>query len=218
MLRIFQTFNAHNVNDGSNYKAWLINPDSLPAAQPVYVSQVNADSEDVGAFTVEAQTLAVRIKIENYANRNALIAQLYQWFKRGTLGDAVVTFTDDGLNYYKPSRVVNLVRDPEFPMYFTALLQTGWTTWRAVIANIHLEPTAQAEIIRWRSGVMRRRFRPFRLSGGTTSRYLYQQYYQLLTPQRCRPGSGRGASRSIRRRWWQTIQTNASSMAASIPV
>lgn len=134
MLRTVNTFDAHNIND-NNYQAVLLNPNSLPASQTVFIPQSNADSVDAGIYTVETHTVAVRIKIVNYASRVALIAQLKAWFKRGTDGKLVVTYTDDGLTYYKPCRVVNLVQEPDHPMYFTALLNTGWSRWRAVTAD-----------------------------------------------------------------------------------
>ena len=135
MLRTVATFDGHSINDGSNYKAAVLNPNSLPAAQPIFISQANTDSVDAGIYNVETYSVAVSIKILNYATRVALIAQLKQWMKRGTEGNLVVTYRDDGLTYYKPCRVVNLTQDPEFPLHFTALLQTGWTTWRAVTAD-----------------------------------------------------------------------------------
>jgi hypothetical protein len=138
MLRIAQTFGGNAINDGTNYRAVVLNPNSLPAAQPVFLAQPNADAEDAGLYTVEAHTVVLSIRIQNYANRQSLIAQLKRWFKRGTYGDLVVTYSDEALNYYKPCRAINLVQDPEAPMYFIATLNTGWTAWRAVTADTYV--------------------------------------------------------------------------------
>lgn len=205
MLKIVQAFNAHNVNDGTNYRAWVLNPDAQPAAQPVFVSQARADSEDSGMFTVDVQTLALRIQILDYANRQTLISQLQSWFKRGTSGNMVVLYSDDSLTYYKPCRVVNLIRDPDYPMYFTALLQTGWTAWRAVTADTYtwnLTGTGGNYTLNLAGDDETPLSVTFSLSTAPATGYLYQRLYQLLNAAAPIPALGYGP-------WCITIDTAA---------
>ena len=131
MLHTVKTFNGHNIND-SSFRTQLLNPHGVPNANPVFIDQANADSIDAGVYTVDVQNKILNIKILNYANRYALIAQLKTWFKRGTIGNLVVTFGDDGVDYQISARVVALVQDPNNGQYWTATLQTGFSAWRAV--------------------------------------------------------------------------------------
>lgn len=184
MLRIIQTWNGQNINDGTSYKATLINPDELPAASPVFVSQPGADPEDTGLYSVEVATLAIYIRVVNYASRNTLIPQLKKWFKRGTVGDLVVLFTDDSLSYYKTARVVNLVRDPDTPMAFIATLNTGFSTWRASITDTYswaLTGTGGNYTLALNGDDEAPLSINFSMSAAPTSGYLYQRLYQLLT-------------------------------------
>lgn len=136
MLHHIKTFGGHNINDGSNYQAILLNPHGSPPAKPVFLEQVNADAIDAGVFTTDVQNKVVQIEIRNWANRRALIARLKTWFERGTQGELVATFTDDGTDYQLSCRVVNLVQETDKPMVFTVLLQTGQSAWRAVQETI----------------------------------------------------------------------------------
>ncbi len=132
MLATVKTFNGHTINDAS-YKATLLNPHGVANAAPVFLEQTNSDSLDAGAYTVDVQTKVLSITVKNYSNRYALIAQLKTWFKRGTKGDLVVSFTDDtSTDYLVSARVVNLSQDPEYPNVFTVILQTGTSEWRSV--------------------------------------------------------------------------------------
>ncbi len=99
MLRTVKTLFGHNINDGTNYRAAVLNPNELPAAKPVFVEQSEADSQDAGTYTVEVGSIAVAIQIMNYASRNSLAGQLKQWLKRGEQGNLVVTYSDDSLDY-----------------------------------------------------------------------------------------------------------------------
>ena len=133
MLHSVQTWNGHNINDGTNYQAVLLNPHGMPAAQPVFLDQPDSDAIDAGTFTVDVQTKVLTIRIMNYANRYALIAQLKTWCKRGTEGAMVVQFVDDGISYQMECRVVDLIPDDDrSPMVWRAILNTGTSAWRAV--------------------------------------------------------------------------------------
>jgi hypothetical protein len=205
MLRNVKTFNGNLINDGTNFRATILNPRSLPPAQPVFLAQAEADSVDAGAFTVEPHMIAVDIKVLNYGNRIALIAQLQRWFKRGTQGDLVVTYKDDGLDYFKPCRVVNLIQDPEYPTNFKALLNTGWTTWRAVQADTYdwaLTGTGGSHTVTLLGDDETPLSVTFNLSAGPASGYLYQRFYQLINAASPVPALGYGP-------WCITIDTAA---------
>jgi hypothetical protein len=204
MLRTVVSFDGHAINDGASYEAVVLNPYAQPAAQPVYITQAEADAEDAGTFTVDAQTVAVQIQVLNYASRVALTAQLQKWFKRGTLGDLVVTYGDDSLNYYKPCRVVNLIQDPEHSLYFTALLSTGWTAWRAVTAETYtwdLTGTGGSHDLALSGDDETPLSVTFELSG-VGGGFLYQRLYQLVNAPNTVPALGFGP-------WCVTINTAA---------
>ena len=203
MLRITKTFDGHAINDGTNYRAWILNPYHVPSIQPVFVAQANADAVDAGIFTVDPATVVLKIKILNYANRQTLISQLQSWFKRGTLGDLVMTFSDDGLDYYKPCRVVNIVPEPEYPMHFIVTLNTGWSTWRAVTADTYawnLTGTGGNHTVTLLGDDETPLSVTFSLSAGPANGYLYQRLYQLLNAPQSVPALGYGP-------WCVTVDT-----------
>ncbi len=186
MLKIVKMFNVHDVNDGTNYRAGIVNSNALPAAKPVFIEHQWADAVDSGAWSVEVSNIALYIRIVNKANFNSLTSQLKNWFKRGTRGDLVVTFTDEGIDYLKNCRVLNLVPDPDYEGAWIALLQTGATAWRAVNANtyawnlsgtggLHTEilPAADDETrlsMEFNAGLL------------PAVGYLYQRLYRLVPP------------------------------------
>jgi hypothetical protein len=183
MLIALKTFNGHNINDGTNYKTTLLNPHGLPDAAPVFIDQTDADSIDAGTYTVTVQQKVLSIEIRSSANRYALITQLKTWFKRGTQGALVATFSDESVDYQLTCRAVQLVQDPDYPMYFTATLQTGISAWRAVTATTHATWTAtgttETEAIS--VGGKDETFLSVNLTavGGPASGYLYQNLYRL---------------------------------------
>lgn len=183
MLHTVKTCFGHNINDGSNYKATLLNPHGNASAKPVYIEQAQADSQDAGTYTVDVQTKVLSIEIRNYANRYALIAQLKTWFRRGTLGNLVVTFGDDAVDYQVACRAVNLAQDPDYPMYFMVILQTGATTWRAVSATTESTwvVTGTSETQGVAVGGKDDTFLSVSLTAvaGPASGYLYQKLYRL---------------------------------------
>lgn len=183
MLHTVKTFNGHNINDGSNYQAALLNPHGNASAKPVYIEQAQADSQDAGTYTVDVQTKVLLIEVRNYANRYALIAQLKTWFRRGTQGSLVVTFGDDSIDYQLTCRAINLVQDPDHPMYFTVTLQTGMTTWRAVSETVEATwvVTGTSETQNIAVGGKDETLLSVSLTAvaGPASGYLYQNLYQL---------------------------------------
>ncbi len=181
MLITLQSFNGHNINDAS-YRAMLLNPHGVTSAVPVFLEQANADSLDAGLYTVDVQNKVLNIKVLNYASRYSLISQLKTWFKRGTQGDLVATFADDGVDYQISCRVVNLVQDPGNP-YFTVILQTGTSTWRAVTESTQATWTATGttETQDISVGGKDETFLSLAITaaGGSASGFLYQNIYRL---------------------------------------
>lgn len=131
MLITIDSFNGHDINSTS-YEAVLLNPHSSTSADTVFIDQSEADPQDAGSYTVNKQTKVLSIRVKNYATRHALIAQLKTWFKRGTRGPLIGTFSDDGISYQLDCRVTSLIPDPEHIDHWTAMLETGNTPWRSV--------------------------------------------------------------------------------------
>lgn len=183
MLITVKTFNGHNINDGSSYQSVLLNPHSSPDATPIFIQQSSADSIDAGVYTVNVQNKVLSIRIRNHANREVLIAQLKTWFKRGTRGDLVVTFRDDGVDYQLSCRVVSLVQETDQAMLFTAILQTGTTAWRAVTETVHstwtVTGTSETEAIS--VGGKDETFLSVDITtvAGPSAGYLYHRLYRL---------------------------------------
>ena len=114
-------------------QAVVLNPGSMPNAQPVFIPQAQADQVYSGTYDVALRSIALQIQITNYADRYALMSTIKGLFKRGTRGDLEATFGDDGLDYRLDCVVVTPpVQDQDFPWYFTVILQTGDSAWRAV--------------------------------------------------------------------------------------
>jgi hypothetical protein len=130
-----KTFNSHNINDGVNYEATIMNAGVLPSASNVFIQQAQADAVDSGGYSVAVRTPLVYIRIKNYANRHALGEQLKRWFRPGTRGRYVTTFKDDGMDYFLNCAVVNIVQEQGNPVAYVAQLESPDTNWRAVVAD-----------------------------------------------------------------------------------
>lgn len=186
MLKVVKTFNGHNINDGTNYKAALISSNLLPGAKTVWLQHMQADAVDSGTWSVDVGTVPVYIRIVDTANRVTLMQQLKNWFKRGTQGALVVTFTDESTDFQKTCRVVNLVPDGTYPDIWIAQLETGATAWRAVTAttyNWNLSTTGgnHTETLAATDDETRLSVE-FEASGLPTVGYLYQRLYRLVPP------------------------------------
>jgi len=186
MLKSVKTFNAHNINDGTSYRAAIVNSNALPAAKPVFLEQMQADAVDSGTWSVEVGNIAVYIRVVNRASFDALTSQLKNWFKRGTRGDLVIRFTDESVDYLKNCRVLNLVPDQGHDDVWIALLQTGATAWRAVTASTYawnLSGTGgtHTETLPGTNDETRLSIE-FEASGLPTVGYLYQRLYRLVPP------------------------------------
>lgn len=204
MRHNIQTFNGHTINDGVSYQTTLLNPNTLPAAQLTFVSQPNADAIDAGMYTVESLPVALSIKVNDYANRYALIAQLQRWFRRGSEGDLVIEHELDGFSYFKPCRVVSLVQNTADPQVFNALLSTGWTSWRrsgfAESQTYNISGTGGSQTISVGGEDETPLSMWFTMASSSPGLYLYQRNYQILAADRTKPATGYGP-------WCITIDT-----------
>src|SRR3990172_3368278 len=117
--------------------ATILNSGSMPSARPVFIEQSQADQVYSGNYLVDLRNVALQLEITNYASRHALMAQIKGIFKRGTRGDLEATFSDDGLDYRLDCVVVTPpTQDPTYPQYFTVILQTGDSAWKAVAQDV----------------------------------------------------------------------------------
>lgn len=203
LTKIVKTFGGHNVNDGTNYRAAIVNSHALPAAKPVFIEQMMADAVDAGTYSVDVGTLALYIRVVNRASFETLTSQLKNWFKRGTRADLVVTFVGDA-DFLKNCRVINLVPDQDYDDVWVAQLQTGATAWRAVTASTYawsLTSTggSHTETLSAIDDETRLSL-SLSASGLPTVGYLYQRLYRLAPPSSVTYGV---------RPWMVTIDTAA---------
>jgi hypothetical protein len=171
-----------NSIQSSSYRAAVVSL-SAPNAKNVYLEQAQADAQDSGAYTVDVRTIALVIEVKDYANRYTLQDQLQVWFKRGTRGNLEATFHDDGLDYLLPCTVTNIMQDKDFPQFWTVVLQTGESTWRAVTASTDTwEPsgTSGTKAITVGGKSDTKLSLTITPTVGPTSGYLKRQLYQLV--------------------------------------
>jgi hypothetical protein len=182
MLITVKTFDGHTLND-TDYQAVLLNPHGSTSANPVFIDQSQADAVDAGTYTVDKRPLTLNIKVRDYADRHALIAQLKTWFKRGTRGTLVATFSDDATDYQLDCRVTSFVPNPDFANHFTVLLETGNSAWRAVTATTEttwvVTGTSETQTIAVGGKDETLLNLSLTAAGGPATGYLYQRLYQL---------------------------------------
>jgi hypothetical protein len=211
MLITINSFNGNSINDGSNYRAYGLNLQNRQAAKPVFIDEPMADPVDSGMYTVDVWAPVIDIKITNYANRWALISQLKQWCKRGTQGNLIVTFSDDGLQYQISCRVVNLTQDPTYGDHWLLTLQTGTTAWRAVNSEAAAawNPTGAGgtTVIAVGGNDRTRLIASLTPSSGPATNYLYQNLQQIINV----PGINHGL-----RPWVITLDTHALNLAGKM--
>lgn len=192
------------INDGANYRAYLLNQRGGPAANPVFIEQANADAVDAGLFTVDTQTKVIRIQVLDYANREALIAQLQRWFKRGKRVQIFANFAGEEGEYLLEARVVSLTPEPETPLYFNLVLQSGWTSWVGNAAELAWEvdeaESGSLSTTLTVGGNDETRLGAYIWPADGISGYLYQRLYQLPNV----PGFDLGM-----RPWCITLDTQA---------
>jgi hypothetical protein len=181
MLISIKTFNGHSINDGVNYKATGLTLGTIPQSNPVFISQMRADSVYSKAYTVDTRNIPVQIQIIDYANRYDLAAQLKHWMKPGTSGDLVITFTDENKDYFIPCVVQSCVL--EKGGYFTVVLQSGDSMWKAVDVSTDtwsITGTGSTKTVT-NAGTENTKLAISLLPTGTpTVGYLYQNVYKLV--------------------------------------
>lgn len=128
MRRHLVSFNGHTLNDTDFRGAVLSAP--LPGANPVFLALAKQDSQYAGTWTTDVRNVSIGIEIIDYANRYTLRQTLYDWFRRGTEGDLIVTM-EDGANYLLPCVVVGITQDKDFPQFFSVSLQTEKSAWKS---------------------------------------------------------------------------------------
>lgn len=178
-----KTLFGHNINDGTNYRAVIMNAGALPDASNVWIEEQSADSVDSGAFTVSLRNPLVMIEILNYSNRDALGEQLKMWCKRGLRGTLVTTFKDDGYDYLLNCSAVNIVQDAQYAQIYVAQLESGDTDWRAVVADTDTwSPTGTGgtKTITVAGGDETRLIASLTATTNPTIGYLYQNLYRLV--------------------------------------
>ncbi len=185
LMKIVKTFGGHTINDGTNYRAAIVNSHALPAAKSVFLEQMMADSVDAGTYSVDVGTLALYIRVVNRGTFETLTSQLKNWFKRGTRADLVVTFTGDA-DFLKDCRVINLVPDQEYDDVWVAQLQTGASAWRAVSAetyawNLTSTGGSHTETLPATDDATRLSV-SFNASGLPSVGYLYQSLRRIVPP------------------------------------
>jgi hypothetical protein len=135
MIVSLSTFNGHSINDLSDYRATGLNLGTPAAADAEFVPQASADPVYAGVWTSEARSLAISIEILDDPNRDLLYQQLKVWFRRGTHGLLVGTYSTDGVEYQIPCTVASLSPQGRLRNHFIAILMAGPATWRAVSAE-----------------------------------------------------------------------------------
>jgi len=182
MLIILESFDGHDINN-ANYKSIYLTPNSLPAANVVFIEEAMADSVDAGTYTVENRSVPISITILVTANRDALVGQLKSWFRRGTEGLLKATFRDEGVLYQLSCRVQNLIQDPDHPQHFTAMLVTGETAWRSVSVETDtwaVSGTGGTKAITVHGDDETRLIASFTATAAPSGIYLYQKLYRLV--------------------------------------
>jgi hypothetical protein len=177
-----KTFNGSSIYT-SNYRATILNAGRLPAAQAMLVEQVNADSDLAGSYTVDSRYITVSILILDYANRDIHEATLKNIFLRGTRGNLVTTFKDDGLDYYLDCMVLDFYQDPDYPTRYIAYLQSTQTAWRAVnvdtLSDWNVSLTGGTTTFNNAGLADTRLCLTLRQTAAPTVGYLYQNIYRL---------------------------------------
>lgn len=181
MLISIKTFDGHAINDGISYKATGLTFASTPQAQPAFITQMRADSVFSGAYTVDVRSVPLSVQIVDYANRHSLLGQLKNWLKPGASGDLVVTFTDENKDYSIPCVVQSFT--VEKGGYFTVVLQSGSTSWKAVTASTDtwsITGTGDTKTVTVGGKDNTRLIATLTPTSTPTSGYLYQNFYKLI--------------------------------------
>jgi len=202
MTITLKTFDAHNINDGSDYQATGLDFNTRPAATLVFSNQANGDPVYAGVFTGAAKNIPIQVTILDYANRESLADQIKTWLERGNSGYLVATL-DDGQDYQIYCTVQSLVPDGHYTNVYQAILQSGPSTWARVTAETdtwNASVSALTKAITVAGSCETRLSLSLLAPGAGGSGWQYQYLYQLINA----PGIDYGA-----RPWCISLDTAA---------
>ena len=177
-----KTFNGHDLT-AAGLRAKGLAYNTLAAAKPVFIEQVQADPDDAGTYTVDVRSVPIQISITDYVTRETLIGTIKGWFKRGTAGWLVATHSEDGSDYQLYCRVQSLAQEQNQPMTWTVILQTGMTAWISVSEETSSwSPTGTGGNKNITVGGNEETVLSLNATTTTapTAGYIYQQLYQLV--------------------------------------
>ncbi len=116
----------------SDFVATAVSAKTPGDAMPVFISQTNASPKYSRAYTLDVKTVAIGVRIVDYANRDALEAQLKEGCRPGMDGVLVATFSDDGRDYQLYGVVQSIHLDPKNPLVWTIVFKSEESTWKTV--------------------------------------------------------------------------------------
>lgn len=208
MIQI-KTFNGFSLTS-SNYLATATSAKTPPDAKPVFIEQARADSFYSGTYSLSQRSVAVTVRILDYANREVLESQLKEGCKPGTEGYLVGTFTDEPRDYQLTCVVQSIHPNPKYPDAFLIIFQTGESAWHTVEES---EDTWEADASGETKDLTVGGYSQTRLSLSITPTALpatgwaYQRLYQLVN----KPGYAYGT-----RPWCIEIDTEALVLAGKM--
>lgn len=130
MIQI-KTFDGFSLASAS-YLSVATSAKKAPDAKPVFIEQSKADSVYSDTYTLEARSVAVTVRVLNYATRDVLEAQLKEACRQGKKGMLVGTFSDDGRDYQLECVVTSCQPIKEFTSTYLIIFQTGESAWKTV--------------------------------------------------------------------------------------
>lgn len=202
-MKIIKSFAGFNINDFSTYRAKLLNAGDMTEGENVFVDIPGADSVSAETFVSRPRALMVSIFVAQ-ANRDANVEQLRRWLKRGRAGELVITDSNDGLDYALQCSVRILTPTRPFDGYYTLILETGESAYKAVIedtaATWAVSGSGGTQVVAvGGSGETALSLRITTVAAPAGS-YLYQNTYQMTNPTNVALGW----------RWWcLTVNTAA---------
>lgn len=184
------SFDGHTLND-ADYGATALNFGTERSASVEWGMLAMGEPRYAGTWAREVNSLAVGLVIKKQGTaREALEAQLRAWFRPGTEGTLVAAL-GDGASYQVSAVVQSLTMVDRHPGRFTAILQSGEHTWRAVTAATASWTADAAHLTKTITvgGTEPTRLKLTIASGGTVvDGWKYQQLAQVTPPARMRWG------------------------------
>jgi hypothetical protein len=183
MRMTIKSFNGHTLNDAS-YETAGLNFSTPAGADLNFVQIANQDPVDAGVFAGRARSFILWVTIKPYATRATLAEQLAVWFKRGTSGTLIATYTD-GTDYQVEARVQAMVPEPKSSTRFTVTLQVGASSWRKTLAETSTWAATSSALTKAITvgGVEETRLvAAITPTATSSSGWRYQYLYQLVSP------------------------------------